>query len=196
MTAAKKHSSASNHPRLSEDTAKPGPTQPLHTATEPVHHRQQKNRLHVRIPVSQQHHHHHRHDYEDDDDDEDDEDTETPTFSHAQAVPNCTHNRPSINRGIAVNIAFRIAALDIDCEGYMYMLTMTGDHECGHPILPVKARGCEWRAFRDDMLMRFGWGSVLSATWVCSWIPFSLFYNIILYNFPFAVLSGYENRNN
>lgn len=165
--AANKNSSASNHPRLSENFIKPAPTQPLHAAG-PVHYRHQEYRPQVPIPVpkvSQRHHHHSHHHHHDSEDEEDD--TEIPGPTQFNAAPKHVHNRPAINRGIAVNIAFRIAALDIDCEGYMYMLTQTGDHECGHPILPVKARGCEWRAFRDDMLVRFGWGSVLSATWVC-----------------------------
>ena len=168
MTAATQQSSASNPLlRLSDDATKPDPTQLLRDAGL-VHHRHQEPQLRARIPIPniprQGHrHHHHHHDYEE----EEEEDAEIAACSQAKAAPNHFPNRPAINRGIAVNIAFRIAALDIDCEGYMYMLTQTGDHECGHPILPVKARGCEWRAFRDDMLTRFGWGSVLSATWVC-----------------------------
>lgn len=161
---ANKQSSAPNHPRLSDSVIKPNSTRLLRDAGL-VHHGHQEPRLHVRIPVPnvpRQGHHHHHHD-----DDEEEEEAEIAAFSQAQAAPTHISKRPAINRGIAVNIAFRIAALDIDCEGYMYMLTQTGDHECGHPILPVKARGCEWRAFRDDMLTRFGWGSVLSATWVC-----------------------------
>lgn len=146
-----------------ENAIKPGPTKPPHAAA-PFHHHHH-HRLHVRIPITnvpQEDHHHHNHD-----DNDDDEDTETPDPTQAMFGPHQVQNRPAINRGIAVNIAFRIAALDIDCEGYMYMLARTGNHDCGHPILPVKARGSEWRAFRDDMLMRFGWGSVLSASWVC-----------------------------
>lgn len=169
MTAANKQSSASNPPlRLSDNAIKPDPTTQLLCDAGLVHQRHQEPRLRARVPIPNiprqghhhhHHHHHHNHDYEE----EEEEDAEIAACSHAKAAP----NRPAINRGIAVNIAFRIAALDVDCEGYMYMLTQTGDRECGHPILPVKARGCEWRAFRDDMLTRFGWGSVLSATWVC-----------------------------
>ncbi len=84
--------------------------------------------------------------------------------------------RPCINRGIAVTIANRIAAIEVDCESYMYMLTRTGNHPCGHPILPAKPHGPEWRLFRDDMRKRFGWGSVMSALWVCLFFCLSFFF--------------------
>lgn len=170
MTATNKQSNASNPlPRLSDNVIKPDPTQPPRD-TELVHHRHQEPRLNVRVPVAniprQGHHHHNHHHNHYHDSDEEEEDAEIAAYSQMKDVPTYIQNRPAINRGIAVNIAFRIAALDVNCEGYMYMLSQTGDRECGHPILPIKASGCEWRAFRDDMLMRFGWGSVLSATWV------------------------------
>lgn len=74
--------------------------------------------------------------------------------------------RPPIDPIIAVNIAFRITGLDINCETYKYILCRTGHHLCGHPILPIKPRGNDWRQFRDDMAALYGWGSVLTASWV------------------------------
>ena len=172
MTTANKQSSATTPPRLSDNAIKHDPTELVRDAGL-VHHRHHEPQLYAHrvltpnVPGQSHHHHDHHdhHDYEDEEDEEDD--AETAAYSHAKAMSYSVHNRPAINRAIAVNIAFRIVALDVDCEGYMYILTQIGDHECGHPILPVKARGCEWRAFRDDMLTRFGWGSVLAATWVC-----------------------------
>ena len=146
----------------SDNAINHGPTQP-HPVAGPhhhhhhVHHHHLLHKLHIPVGFVPQDH-----------GEEDKEDAEIIQPHQAQITEGYVQKRPAINRGIAVNIAFRIAALDLDCEGYMYILTRTGNHSCGHPIIPTKARGSEWREFRDDMAVRFGWGSVLAAAWVCS----------------------------